>query len=162
LRDEVEETLLFLHFCPMAIVLNQAPRKHFPARKPLLDCLKATAARYGKKIGDLNYIFVSDEALLEINQEFLEHDFYTDIITFDLSDVPEVLEGSIYISKDRVQENGLTLGAGIEEEYCRVLAHGLLHLCGLNDKTKAQAVKMRQAEEAFIRLYQQTLAGNPS
>jgi rRNA maturation RNase YbeY len=137
----------------MAIQFNKAPRKHFPVRKILVDCLRETATRFGKRIGQLDYIFVSDEALLEINQEFLQHNFYTDIITFDLSESPEILEANVYVSTDRVEENAREIGNGILEEYCRVLAHGLLHLCGLNDKTKAQSNLMRKAEDAFIALY---------
>ena len=138
----------------MAIQFHAAPRKDFPNRSILRDLLKKTALAYGKKVADLNYAFVSDEELLEMNRQYLQHDYYTDIITFDQSDSEDILEGDIYISIDRVIDNGNQLGNGPKEEYCRVLAHGLLHLCGLGDKSEQEIKEMRAAEDRFIQAYQ--------
>jgi rRNA maturation RNase YbeY len=105
-----------------------------------------------KQLSSLNYIFCSDKKLLEINQSFLNHDFFTDIITFDLSE-DENICAEIYISVDRVKENSKTLKASFTSELHRVLFHGVLHLCGYKDKTKAEKQKMREKEEYYINQY---------
>ena len=127
-----------------------APRKNFPDRKALRICLTETARKWGFEKFSLQYVFVNDSELLEINREFLGHEDFTDIITFNLADQKNEMEGEIYISKDRVLENANTLGLPQEQEFCRVIAHGLLHLCGLNDKTKIEKAGMQQAENQFI------------
>ena len=106
----------------------------------------------GKKIKSINYIFCTDKALLEINRQFLNHDFYTDIITFDLSET-EVIEAEIYISIDRVKDNALQLGVSFKLELHRVIFHGVLHLCGYKDKSKAEKNKMRGKEEFYLKKY---------
>ena len=141
----------------MAISFFDSP-KVFPSKKNLKIALKQTALLSDFIIGSLNYIFVSDDALLEINKEHLEHDFYTDIITFDLSEEEKLIEGDIYISTDRVEENGAKIGVGIQEEYLRVVAHGILHLIGFQDKTKTQSEEMTQAENEFIQRFHQILS----
>jgi len=133
----------------MAISFFDSPRQ-FPSKKYLKAAIQQMAKAAGYKTGDLHYIFVSDDALLEINRTHLQHDYYTDIITFDLSEDPLVVEGDIYISTDRVQENATTFGSGTEEEFVRVVGHGFLHLIGYHDKTDAQATEMRKAEANFI------------
>lgn len=100
-----------------------------------------------QQINFLSYIFCSDEHLLEMNRTHLDHDYYTDIITFDLSD-SEPIEGEIYISVDRVKENASTYGVSFEEELCRVMCHGLLHLMGYDDHSDADKQEMR-AKETF-------------
>jgi len=105
-----------------------------------------------KQLSSLNYIFCSDKKLLEINQSFLNHDFFTDIITFDLSE-DENICAEIYISVDRVKENSKALKASFTSELHRVLFHGVLHLCGYKDKTKAEKQKMREKEEYYINQY---------
>jgi probable rRNA maturation factor len=106
----------------------------------------------GKKIDSLNYIFCTDKALLEINRQFLNHDLYTDIITFDLSE-GKAIQGEIYISVDRVRENALKLGISLKSELQRVIFHGVLHLCGYNDKTKAEKMKIRGKEDFYLNNY---------
>ena len=106
--------------------------------------------QHKKKLNSLTYVFCSDEYLLEINQGFLQHDFYTDIITFDYSTKTEV-ESEIYISVDRVKENALVLKVPFEQELHRVMVHGVLHLCGLKDKTKAQQADMRAEEDKQLK-----------
>ncbi len=101
----------------------------------------------------VNYIFCSDEKLLQVNRDFLQHDYYTDIITFELSGKNRPVEAEIYISVDRVRDNAKTHGTSVKEELHRVIFHGALHLCGYKDKTKSQARVMREMEEKYLKLY---------
>jgi probable rRNA maturation factor len=105
------------------------------------------------KLQSLTYIFCSDEYLLQINKASLQHDYYTDIITFDLSDSPHQITGDIYISTDRVRDNAATLAVSIKEELHRVIFHGALHLCGYKDKTPKHAKEMRAAEDRCLKRY---------
>ena len=105
-----------------------------------------------KELGDINYIFCSDEKILEINKEFLKHDYYTDIISFDYCEVNKI-NGDIFISIDTVKSNSIKYKTEFVEELHRVIIHGVLHFLGFKDKTKADAEKMREAEnKALIRL----------
>jgi rRNA maturation RNase YbeY len=104
-------------------------------------------------IETITFIHCSDDELLEINRQYLDHDYYTDIITFDNSEKMGELEGDIFVSVDRVRENALTLKVEEGTELTRVLAHGLLHLMGYKDKTKEEASLMRSKEEEAIELY---------
>lgn len=108
---------------------------------------------YGAELGELTYVFCSDAYLLEINQQYLQHDTYTDIITFDQSDEEGLIEGDIFISVERVRENATIYGVSFEQELHRVLAHGLLHLLGFRDKTAAEKAEMRAAEERALALF---------
>lgn len=101
----------------------------------------------------LQYVFCTDEYLLQINQEFLKHNTYTDIVTFELSPNPEVTEGEIYISIDRVKENAERYEVTENYELHRVMFHGALHLCGYKDKTKKDIEVMRQKEDEYLKLY---------
>jgi probable rRNA maturation factor len=109
--------------------------------------------REKKKLVNLSYIFCSDEYLLNINKTHLNHNYYTDIITFDLSEIPNAITGEIYISADRVRDNAATLGVSIREELHRVIFHGALHLCGYKDKTTKQEKEMRMAENQLLDKY---------
>lgn len=123
-------------------------------REAIRQLLNTVAKTKGQEIGCLNYVFVDDEELFQINMEHLQHDTYTDIITFDLrDDIKEAVEGEIYISVDRVKENAESLNVSEELEMIRVISHGLLHLLGYKDKTDAQAKVMRQEEEACLSLW---------
>ena len=106
----------------------------------------------GKKLDSINFIFCSDRALLEINRKYLKHDFYTDIITFNLSET-EAIKAEIYISIDRVRENSLELGASFKSELIRVIFHGVLHLCGYNDKSKKDQLEIRTKEDFYLSLF---------
>jgi probable rRNA maturation factor len=106
-----------------------------------------------KKILSLNYIFCSDEYLLNINQQYLQHNYYTDIITFDLSEAKDKIEGEVYISIDRVKENALENKVAFKEELYRVIFHGALHLCGYKDKSINEIKKMRSAENKYLKHY---------
>ena len=115
--------------------------------------LKQLAADAGFRIKELNYVFCSDEYLYQMNVDYLNHDTYTDIITFDNSEKAKELEGDIFISVDRVRENAKSVEVEEELELTRVLAHGLLHLMGYKDKAKEEASLMRSKEEEAIELY---------
>ena len=103
----------------------------------------------GKKLGEINYIFCDDAYLLHINQVFLQHDYYTDIITFD-NVRGKTISGEIFISLQRIKENAELLSKNYEEEKKRVIAHGVLHLCGYKDKTEEQQKEMRAKEDYYL------------
>lgn len=107
----------------------------------------------GCVLGGLSYIFCSDSYLLVINQQYLEHDDYTDIITFDLSSSPKEIVGEVYISIDRVKENAHELSVSFNTELHRVIFHGALHLCGYKDKSIKDASVMRFKEDKYLKLY---------
>ena len=109
-----------------------------------------------KVLATVSYIFCSDDYLLQINNEFLQHDFYTDIITFNLSDNKKEISGEIYISIDRVKDNALQLNIRYTDEIKRVIFHGALHLCGYKDKKTKDIKTMRRAEDFYMLKYQQT------
>ena len=122
-----------------------------PRKQATRQWLKQQAEREGYAVGDLNYIFCSDEYVLQVNRDYLEHDYYTDIITFDQSEEEGKIEGDIFVSVDRVTDNATQLGIPAEQEMRRVLAHGLLHLCGYGDKTDEEEAQMRAKEEEWLR-----------
>lgn len=105
-----------------------------------------------KKEGDINYIFCNDDFLLNINQQYLNHDTLTDIISFDYS-VGNELHGDIFISTERVSENALDFGVSFSDELLRVLSHGVLHYCGYKDKSEADELLMRNKEDEKIKMF---------
>ena len=109
-----------------------------------------------KALATVSYIFCSDDYLLQINNEFLQHDFYTDIITFNLSENKKEITGEIYISIDRVKDNALQLKQHYTDEIKRVIFHGALHLCGYKDKKPNDIKTMRRAEDFYMLKYQKT------
>jgi rRNA maturation RNase YbeY len=122
-------------------------------RKALRQLLNQTANNEGYEIQNITYIFMSDDALLEINQQHLQHDDYTDIITFDLSDIEASVDGEIYVSIDRIKDNAIKFNCTTEQELVRVLSHGLLHLLGYKDKSDSDILKMREKEAACLTNY---------
>ena len=116
--------------------------------------VKSVAKSEGKEAGNINYIFCDDEYLHKINVEYLQHDNLTDIITFDYTE-GKVLHSDIYISVERVKENAEIFKVPFQRELLRVLAHGLLHLCGYKDKTLKDSALMRQKEEEMMLLFDQ-------
>ncbi len=106
-----------------------------------------------KPLKSLSYIFCSDNYLLGINREFLKHDFYTDVITFNFSAIEKEIEGEVYISVDRIKDNAKQEGVLMNEELHRVIFHGALHLCGYKDKKREEILSMRSLEEKNLRLY---------
>ena len=113
--------------------------------------VKAVAASYGKRVGEIAYIFVDDEKILEVNRQYLGHDYYTDIITFDYCE-GDVISGDLFISLDTVWTNAEQVGATYEEELHRVIIHGMLHLCGINDKGPGEREIMEAAEDKALAL----------
>lgn len=111
--------------------------------------IKAVAATYGKKVGEIGYLFVNDEKILEVNREYLGHDYYTDIITFDY-DEGDIINGDLVISLDTVRTNAELFGKEYDEELHRVIIHGILHLCGLNDKGPGEREIMEKAENKAL------------
>ena len=125
----------------------------FQDRDRLKRFLVSLFKKENTKLGHLKYIFCSDAYLLNINRQHLKHDYYTDIITFNLSDDPSVVEGEVYISIDRVRDNARTENTSFKEEVHRVILHGALHLCGYNDKSPADIKKMRNAENKYLGIF---------
>ena len=119
-----------------------------------LKCfINSLIAKEKKNLNNLNYIFCNDNALLEINRKYLNHNFYTDVISFDLSSSRKEILADIYISVDRIRENAKSFKITMEEELHRVMLHGLLHLCGYNDKTEVQRQLIRKKEDFYLNLY---------
>ncbi len=116
--------------------------------------LKQVVLKFGCIHGDLNYIFCSDEYLKEINSKYLNHDYYTDIVTFDYRE-GNVVSGDMFISVDRVIENSGVFQCNIEDEFLRVIVHGVLHLLGLNDNSESEKISMRENENECIYLYKE-------
>jgi len=114
--------------------------------------IKEVAAGYNKKTGDIAYIFCSDERILEVNKQYLEHDYYTDIITFDYTE-GDVISGDIFISIDTVRTNAEEFGATFENELHRIIIHGVLHLCGQDDKTPELRAEMSKKENLALEKY---------
>jgi rRNA maturation RNase YbeY len=113
--------------------------------------IKAVAAVYGKKVGEIAYIFVDDEKILDVNRQYLQHDYYTDIITFDYCE-GDVISGDLFISLDTVRSNAELVGATYEHELNRVIIHGILHLCGIDDKGPGEREIMEAAENRALAL----------
>lgn len=111
--------------------------------------IKAVAATYGRKVGEVGYLFVDDEKILEVNREYLGHDYYTDIITFDY-DEDDTISGDLVISLDTVRTNAEQFGKTYDEELHRVIIHGILHLCGINDKGPGEREIMEAAENRAL------------
>ena len=111
--------------------------------------IKAVAATYGRKLGEIGYMFVDDEKILEVNREYLGHDYYTDVITFDY-DEDDTVSGDIVISLDTVRTNAEQFGKSYDDELHRVIIHGILHLCGINDKGPGEREIMEAAENKAL------------
>jgi len=134
----------------MIIFFNEDINFKFQGKNLYKSWLKKVADKEGFKVKNLNYIFCSDEYLHKINVEYLEHDTYTDIITFDNSEDDNIIEGDIFVSIERVKENSQTLNTVFEDELKRVIVHGLLHLCGYDDHTPEDKAEMRRLESEYI------------
>ncbi len=115
------------------------------------EWVRAVAASYDRRVGDIAYIFCDDEKILEVNREFLQHDYFTDIITFDYSRGKRI-GGDLFISLDTVRSNAELFKKTYEEELHRVVIHGVLHLCGINDKGPGEREIMEAEEEKALRL----------
>jgi rRNA maturation RNase YbeY len=138
---------------PINLYFEGVKRPYFSSKQGVLTWLKDLALVHGYSIQELNVIFVSDEQLLLMNRQFLDHDYYTDIITFDTGTKEGKIMGELYISLDRVRENARNFNEKFQLEYIRVIAHGLLHLIGFQDKTAKQISQIRLKENEAIELY---------
>jgi rRNA maturation RNase YbeY len=136
--------LVRLHF------LSDVPLRE---RSRLKDFLPSIFKKEKKPLAEIQYIFCSDDYLLGINKQYLDHDFYTDIITFDLSEPGKPINAEIYISVDRVRDNARSFGTSLKKELHRVIFHGALHLCGYRDKKQQEEQLMRKMEDQYLALY---------
>ena len=121
-------------------------------RKGVREWISSVVSSSGKELGDVGVIICSDDYLLDLNNQYLDHNYYTDIITFDYTE-KDVICGDLFISYDRVKENAKQEGVLIQHELRRVIVHGVLHLFGLNDKTKTEAKTMRAAEDVALKMF---------
>ncbi|MFP5041539.1 rRNA maturation RNase YbeY [Parasediminibacterium sp. JCM 36343] len=136
------------------VKFNYADRKlSFPDKTKLKNFIAALFTKEGKELDSINYIFCSDDYLLQINNNHLNHDYYTDIITFSLQEKGEPIIGEVYISLDRIKDNAIIQGTNLINETLRVIFHGCLHLCGYKDKTKKDIKAMRGKEDFYITQY---------
>lgn len=134
----------------MTTIVNLGVRiPSFVSKRNLKEALKSLVTEEGKVLKDLSIVFTDDEYLLEVNKQYLNHDYFTDVITFDYSSFPEV-SGDVMISLDRVKENAQSLNQSFELEFYRVVFHGLLHLCGYKDKSESDTKLMRAKEDFYI------------
>ena len=118
-------------------------------KRPTTAWIRSVAATYGMKVGDVNYIFCNDERILEVNREYLQHDYYTDIITFDYTE-GNIISGDLFISLDTVRTNSEQFATEYEEELHRTIIHRILHLCGINDKGPGEREIMEAAENKAL------------
>ncbi len=121
--------------------------------KKTKEWIKSIIEAEGFTLCGVNYVLCSDEYLLEMNRQYLEHDYYTDILTFDNSESDTEIEGDIFISFERVYENAGSESVSLDQELRRVLAHGVLHLCGYNDHTAEEKANMRKKEDYYLSLF---------
>ena len=133
----------FSHDIPTSLK-NTTNLKHF---------IESIFKRERQKLDSINYIFCNDKVILEINKKYLNHDFYTDVITFDLSPDKKAISAEVYISIERIRDNAKQLGLSIKSELHRVLFHAALHLCGYNDKKKKDKEMMRKRENELLARY---------
>lgn len=121
-------------------------------KRRLTQWIKSTAMEYGRKTGEISYIFCSEERILEINRQYLKHDYFTDIITFDYSE-KDILSGDIFISPETLKTNALEFNVSFEEELLRIIIHGILHLCGQDDKSPEDKIQMTAKEDKALNVY---------
>ena len=133
------------------MITYQTQNTKFPniSKRETTRWIKSVAETYNKKIGEIAYIFCSDDCILKINNEYLQHDYYTDIITFDYSD-GNIISGDMFISLDTVKSNAEKFGESFEKELYRVIVHGILHLCGQGDKTSEERIEMTRKEDLAL------------
>ena len=120
-------------------------------KRKITQWIKSVAEKHGYKVGDISYIFCSDEVILRVNKEYLQHDYYTDIITFDYTEKDKI-SGDLFISLDTVKTNAEKFGTEYEEELHRVIIHGILHLCGIDDKGPGEREIMEKNENEALEM----------
>ena len=129
-------------------------------RRETTAWIKRVAGTYGKQTGEIAYIFCSDDRIIEVNRQYLNHDYYTDIITFDYTE-GNVITGDIFISLDTVRSNSEEFGTRYDDELHRTIIHGILHLCGIDDKGPGQRAVMEQAEDKALAMLAGTTPQTP-
>lgn len=129
------------------------------AKRKVSAWVKEVAKRHGYKVGDVSYIFCSDEKILEVNKQYLQHDYYTDIITFDYTE-EGIISGDLFISLDTVRTNAEQFHATYDSELYRVIIHGILHLCGINDKGPGEREIMEAHENDALTLWKEMETNN--
>lgn len=138
----------------MHIEFNFPAKVSLSKRAELKKFIELIFRKEKKKAGNISYVFCSDDYLLDINRSYLNHDYYTDIITFDLSEPGSgIIDGEIYISVDTIRENAKRFKTSITKELHRVIFHGILHLCGYSDKTQKDQLLMTTKEDHYLHLY---------
>jgi len=131
---------------------SEGVRAKTPSKRLLKGWIKEFVSNHDKKVGEIAFVFCDDEKILEVNRNFLQHDYYTDIITFDYSEENKI-SGDLFISVERVKDNALKIGVSLQNEMQRVVIHGVLHLCGFKDKEKTDVQIMRKMEEKALLLF---------
>lgn len=135
---------------PSINFFNENTTYNLPSKRKVKTWITEAISAEGFKLEEMNIIFCSDEYLLEINKKYLDHDTYTDIITFDNSEVPKQITSDIFISIERVKENAKTFKTTTYDEACRIIIHGTLHLLGYGDKSKTEKIKMTEMEDHYL------------
>lgn len=136
---------------------SDIPNTPVSNRRFLRSFISDLFKKESKLLSSLSFVFTSDDYLLKMNKKHLKHNFYTDIITFNLSDNQDEIVAEIYISVERVRENAKIHGTTLKKEILRVIFHGALHLCGYRDKKKSEITIMRQKEDGYLRLFEEQL-----
>ena len=131
-------------------IIFESQVEHTIDTSPLKKWLNRVMVSLGVSNFAITYVLVSDEALLEINRKYLDHDYYTDIVTFDMSDTEETVEGDLFVSLDRIKDNASKLSVSFDTELKRVLVHGVLHLVGYDDKDEKHQAEMRKKEDELL------------
>ena len=139
------------------IEFNSQNEFHIDKEEQVLNWLNSVAEMENHQVGELGYVFCSDEYLLDINIQYLDHDTYTDIVTFDYKE-GTVLNGEMYISTERVADNAKQFSVSFDSELRRVMVHGLLHMCGFGDKTDEDTKLMRAKEDEYLKLWDERFA----
>ena len=124
-------------------------------KEKVIDAIISICALKNKKVGDINFIYCSDEFLLKMNKQYLKHDYYTDIITFNYNE-GKFVSGDVFMSRDRIEENAKKFNENSRREFIRLCGHGILHLLGQDDSTDEEKEKMRQKEDEFIEIVQES------
>ncbi|MFT3909571.1 MAG: rRNA maturation RNase YbeY [Ferruginibacter sp.] len=138
----------------MAIRFNFQKNIKLTKRRALKEFLQGIFEREGMRLGNLDYVFCDDNYILNVNQVFLKHDYFTDIITFDMTEAgSRTISGEIYISTDTVSTNSVKFRTNFEDELHRVMFHGVLHLCGYKDKTDKEKLIMRSKEDHYLTMF---------
>ena len=138
-----------------SVLFRSADRSlQLPGKTALKAFIQLVFKKEKCPLGSVTYVFCSDEFLLKMNLGFLQHDYYTDIISFGLSEKGQPVEAEIYISLDRVKDNAGNMGTTYKNEVLRVIFHGVLHLCGYKDKKKSEIAQMRDKEDQYLRLFE--------